>query len=65
MTHPDLAAEIQAARADCLRIEHACQLAWGTGDYYKIKAANDAYDVAYRHLARLIKKRMSLASPAG
>jgi hypothetical protein len=59
----ELNEQIAAMRDECHRLEHACQLAWGTGDYYKIKAAGDAYDIAYARLATLVKRRLRKMYP--
>jgi len=63
MSHPnDLNEQITAMRNECRRLEHACQLAWGTGNYYAIKATDNAYDIAYVQLSKLIKRRMKKMS---
>ena len=53
--------KIKQATAEVHALDHALQLAHGTGEYRSICAAKDAWAVAFRQLSRLIQQRRRTA----
>lgn len=49
--------KIRQATAEVRKLDHALQLAHGTGEYRSIQAAKDAWWLAFQQLNRLMKQR--------
>lgn len=54
----DIEQQIAELRQEVLALDHAWQLAHGTGDHRAIRTAEDAYNLAFDRLGRLVKRRL-------
>ena len=60
MTTDTLEQQIAVLRQEVLRLDHAWQLAHGTGNYAAIAAAEAAYELAHTRLGRLVKRKLEV-----